>query len=189
MFGGYALFRQGFNYALVAASAFLGDTDVTNGVLATTGNYDTQGYAVTGSVGHIFMLSDRARFDLRGGLLGVSFHGDPYTDSGGTEFGRSRLSFGAIKFEPGVYADYQLQNGMVFSPYARAELQQRFSYENVANIQGRDIDFDDADFSAALSAGFNMKVSQAATVSGEVRGKWSSDSSTVAGKLGLKIAF
>lgn len=189
MFGGYALFRQGYSYGLVAASAFLGGTDVTNGVLGTTGSYDTEGYAVTGSVGHIFKLSDRVRFDLRGGLLGVSFHGDAFTDSGGTEFGRSRLSFGAVKFEPGVYADYQLKNGMVFSPYARAELQQRFSYKNITEIDGREIDFDDADFSAALSTGFNMKVSQSATVSGEVRGKWSSDSSTVGGKLGLKVAF
>ncbi len=44
------------NYALVSASGFVGETDITNGVLNTTGNYDTVGYAVTGSVGHIFPL-------------------------------------------------------------------------------------------------------------------------------------
>ncbi|WP_292632808.1 autotransporter outer membrane beta-barrel domain-containing protein [Mesorhizobium sp.] len=69
-----------------------------------TGSYDTKGYAVTASVGHIFELGERTRFDLRGGLLGVSFRGDPYTDSGGNEFGKSRLSFGAIKFEPASMA-------------------------------------------------------------------------------------
>jgi hypothetical protein len=189
MFGGYALFRQGFNYALVSASAFLGETDISNGVLNTTGSYDTEGYAVTGSVGHIFTLTDRIRFDLRGGLLGVTFTGDDYTDSGGNQFGESRISFGAFKFEPGIYADYQLENGMVFSPYARADLQQRFGYRNTTNIDGREIDFDDADFSAALSTGFNLKMSDRATVSGEVRGKLSADSSTLGGKLGLKIAF
>jgi hypothetical protein len=189
MFGGYALFRQGVNYALVSASAFLGETDVSNGVLNTTGSYDTEGYAVTGSIGHIFALTDRARFDLRGGMLGVSFTGDDYTDSGGNQFGESRISFGAFKFEPGIYADYALDNGMVFSPYARADLQQRFAYKNTATIDGKEIDFDDADFSAALSTGFNLKMSERATLSSEIRGKLSADSSTIGGKLGLKIAF
>jgi outer membrane autotransporter protein len=85
--------------------------------------------------------------------------------------------------------DRPLENGMTFSPYARADLQQRFGYSNTASINGAEIDFDDADFSAALSTGFNLKMSQTATVSGEVRGKLSSDSSTIAGKLGLKVAF
>lgn len=189
MFGGYALFRKNYDYALVSASGFIGGSDVTNGVLGTTGSYDTKGFAVTGTVGHIFKLGDRARFDLRGGLLGVSFRGDSYTDSGGNEFGKSRLSFGAVKFEPGIYADYPLENSMVFSPYARTEFQQRFNYKNTTDIDTREIDFDDADFSVALSTGFNLKVSQTKTVSGEVRGKWSADSSNVGGKLGLKISF
>ncbi|TPJ41394.1 hypothetical protein [Mesorhizobium sp. B2-6-5] len=189
MFGGYALFRKNFDYALVSASGFIGGSDVTNGVLGTTGSYDTKGYAVTASVGHIFKLGERTRFDLRGGLLGVSFRGDPYTDSGGNEFGKSRLSFGAIKFEPGIYGDYTLSNGMVLSPYARVELQQRFGYKNTTEIDTREIDFDDADFSAALSTGFNLKVSESTTINGEVRGKASSDSSTIGAKLGVKLAF
>ena len=189
MFGGYALFRQGVNYGLVSASTFIGETDVTSGVLNSTGSYDTTGYAVTGSIGHIFALSDRMRFDLRGGLLGVSFTGDSYTDSAGIPFGESRISFGAFKFEPGIYADYAMENGMTFSPYARADLQQRFAYKNTATIDNREIDFDDADFSVALSTGFNLKMSERSTLSSEVRGKFSSDSSTVGGKLGLKIAF
>lgn len=185
MFGGYALYRKGTSYALVAASAFLGNTDVKE----NDGSYDTQGYAITGSIGRIFNLTDRVRFDLRGGLLGVAFTGDAYTDDSGTEFGKSRLSFGAIKFDPGVYADYQLGNGMVISPYARADLQQRFGYSNTASVSGLKSNFEDADFSVALSSGFNLKMSSSTTVSTEVRGKWSEDSSTVSGKLGLKIAF
>src|SRR5262249_37591296 len=62
MFGAYGLYRKDFNYLLVSATAFLGSTDVSNGVLFTNGNYDTQGYAFTGSAGHIFVLNDRARF-------------------------------------------------------------------------------------------------------------------------------
>ena len=189
MFGGYALFRQGVNYALVSASAFLGETDVSNGVLNTTGSYGTEGYAVTGSVGHIFALTERVRFDLRGGILGVTFNGDDYTDSGGNQFGESRISFGAFKFEPGIYADFALENGMVLSPYARADFQQRFAYKNTTNIDNREIEFDDADFSAAVSGGFNLKMTERATVSGEVRGKFSADSSTLGGKLGLKVSF
>ncbi|TPK91916.1 autotransporter domain-containing protein [Mesorhizobium sp. B2-4-17] len=188
MFGGYGLYRRGTSYMLVAASAFLGNTDVESTGLGS-GAYDTQGYAVTGSIGHIFNLTDRVRFDLRGGLLGVSFTGDEYTDSSGVSYGKSRLSFGAIKFEPGVYADYQLGNGMVISPYVRADLQQRFGYSNTASVSGIESNFEDADFSAAVSAGFNLKMSQSTTVSSEIRGKWSQDSSTVSGKLGVKIAF
>ena len=46
-----------------------------------------------------------------------------------------------------------------------------------------------ADFSVALSSGFNLKMSALTTFSSEIRGKWSEDSSTISGKLGLKIAF
>jgi hypothetical protein len=34
-----------------------------------------------------------------------------------------------------------------------------------------------------------MRMTQSATLSAEVRGKFSSDSTTVAGKLGLKVGF
>ena len=189
MFGAYTLFRQGVNYGLISATAFIGQTDAVNNVLNTSGSYDTEGYAVTASAGRIFALGDRARFDLRGGILGVTFEGGDYTDSGGNVFGKSRISFGALKFEPGIYADYQMDNGMVFSPYARADIQQRFSYRNTSEIAGTEFDFDDADFSAAVSTGFNMRMSQATTLSGEVRGKFSVDSTTVAGKIGLKVGF
>lgn len=189
MFGGYGLFRQSYNYALLSALGFFGKTDITNDILGTTGDYDTEGYAVTGSVGHIFMLGDKLRFDLRGGMLGVTFTGDEYTDSGGTQFGGSRISFGAFKFEPGIYADYQLENGMVISPYARADIQQRFGYSNEATIDGVEVEFDDADFSAAMSGGFNLRMTERSTLSSEIRGKWSTDSTTVSGKFGLKIAF
>ena len=94
-----------------------------------------------------------------------------------------------MKFEPGVYADYVMESGMVFSPYLRGELQQRFGYSNTADVDAQEFDFDDADFSAAVSTGFNLKMSETTTLSGEVRGKMSSDSQTVAAKLGLKIAF
>ncbi|UVK36970.1 autotransporter outer membrane beta-barrel domain-containing protein [Mesorhizobium sp. AR10] len=187
MFGGYGLYRHGTSYALVAASAFLGNTDVESS--GSFGSYDTQGYAITGSIGRIFSLTDRVRFDLRGGLLGVTFTGDEYTDSFAVPYGKSRLSFGAIKFEPGVYADFQLGNGMVISPYARADLQQRFGYSNTASVFGVESEFEDADFSVALSSGFNLKMTQSTTLSSEIRGKWSQESSTISGKLGVKIAF
>jgi hypothetical protein len=65
----------------------------------------------------------------------------------------------------------------------------RFGYENTASIDTREVEFDDSDFSAALSTGFNLKMSKTATMSGEVRGKLSADAWTVGGKLGLKVAF
>src|SRR5690606_14842594 len=181
MFGAYTLFRRGLNYGLISATGFIGQSDVVNHALNTTGSYDTEGYAVTASAGHIFVLGERARFDLRGGILGASFEGGDYVDSGGNVFGKSRISFGALKFEPGIYADYQMENGMVFSPYARADIQQRFSYENTADIADTEFNFDDSDFSAAVSTGFNMRMTQSATLSAEVRGKFSSDSTTLAG--------
>lgn len=189
MFGGYGLFRQGQDYLLVSMSGFLGETDITNDILNSTGSYDTKGFVATGSFGHIFNVTERVRFDLRGGLLAVDFKGGDYVDSGGNQFGESQISFGAFKIEPGVYADYQLDNGMIISPYARADLQQRFGYTNTAIIDTRKIQFDDADFSAALSAGFNLKMNQRSTMSAEIRGKASDDSSAFGGKLGLKVAF
>ena len=189
MFGGYGLFRKEYNYALVSAIAFIGETDVSNGVLNTSGSYDTQGYAVTGSVGpHLHARRHAALRPARRPARRY-LHGDDYADSGGNQFGGSQISFGAFKFEPGIYTDTQLENGMTFSPYARADLQQRFGYRNTASIDSAEIDFDDSDFSAALSTGFNLKMSKKATMSGEIRGKLSSDSSTIGGKLGLKVAF
>lgn len=189
MFGAYGLLRREYTYALLSGIAFLGESEVSNGFLASDGDYSTEGYAITGSVGHIFALSDDVRFDARGGLLGVAFNGGDYADSNNNQFGGSQISFGAIKLEPGIYMDRPLENGMIFSPYARAELQQRFGYSNTATIDTREVSFDDADFSAALSTGFNLKMSKTATMSSEVRGKLSSDSWTVAGKIGLKVAF
>lgn len=188
MAGGYALFRKERNYLLVSGMALFGETDV-RAADDTTGSYDTFGYAVTASAGRIFLLSDRLRFDLRGGILGASFRGDSYVDSFGFSHGPTRVSFGAIKFEPGIYGDYALENGMVFSPYLRGELQQRFGYRNEAGFPGFVFRFEDSDFSAALSAGFNLRMTPASTVSGEVRGKVSPDSTTIAAKLGLKVAF
>lgn len=189
MAGAYALIRREVNYLLLSGTVLFGGTEVENGVVGSEGDYDTLGYALTASAGHIFVLGDRTRFDLRGGVLGVSFKGDPYRDSEGLAHDASKVSFGGVKFEPGIYADYAWENGMVFSPYARAELQQRFSYENESGIEGRRFEFDDADFSGAVMAGANLKISESATLSSEVRGKFSSDSSTFAGKLGLKVAF
>lgn len=189
MAGLYSLFRWDRNYVLVSGTTFIGDTRIDNGVLDSTGRYDTIGYAGTASIGHIFALSERTNFDLRGGVLGVTFAGDDFTDSQGNAYGRSRLSFGAFKFEPGIYGIYKLANGMVLSPYARAELQQRFGYENKASISGIAFNFDDSDFSAGLSAGFNLKLSRASTLSAEIRGKASSDSRMLAGKVGFKVSF
>ncbi|MBX3570550.1 MAG: hypothetical protein KF914_21005 [Rhizobiaceae bacterium] len=189
MVGGYGLFRSGTTYGLVSATGFFGNTDINNAVLASTGTYDTAGVAVTGTAGHVFALGDTWRFDLRGGVLGVYFEGDAFTDSMGNNFGKSRISFGAVKFEPGVFATYQLEGGKIFSPYLRSEFQQRFSYKNTSSVEGTEFNFDDADFSASVSAGANYKFTEVWTASAEVRGKFSADSQTLAGKVGLKARF
>ncbi|MER8727271.1 hypothetical protein [Mesorhizobium sp. M0213] len=48
------------------------------------------------------------------------------------------MSFGAVKFEPGVYADFLFGDGMVISPYARADIQERFGYSNTASVEGEE---------------------------------------------------
>jgi hypothetical protein len=189
MVGSYGLYRQGTSYGLVSVTGFFGNTDINNDVLGSTGDYDTAGVAVTGSAGHVYQINDALRFDLRGGLLGVYFQGGEYTDSLGVDFGKSRISFGALKFEPGIFGLYPLENGRVFSPYVRLDLQQRFGYDNTASVQDTEFEFDDADFSAALSGGFNYQISKVTTLSAEVRGKLSKDSDTLAGKIGLKARF
>ncbi len=189
MIGGYGLFRSGTTYGLVSATGFFGNTEITNNVLNSTGDYDTAGVAVTASAGHVYQIDQNWRFDLRGGILGVYFRGDPFEDSQGNDFGRSRISFGAVKFEPGIFAQYVLEDGRVLSPYARLELQQRFGYENTSSLDGIDFEFDDSDFSASGSAGVNYQVSKTTTLSSELRTKFSSDSRTFAGKIGLKARF
>ncbi len=189
MIGSYGLFRSGTTYGLVSATGFFGNTDITNGLLNSTGDYDTSGVAVTGSAGHVYKISDDWRFDLRGGLLGVYFEGDSFEDSQGNDFGRSTISFGAVKFEPGFFAQYQMENGRILSPYVRLDLQQRFGYENESSLEGVDFFFDDADFSAAISGGANYQISEKATFSTEVRSKYSADSTSFAGKIGIKARF
>ncbi|MEI5677272.1 MULTISPECIES: autotransporter [unclassified Mesorhizobium] len=189
MIGTYGLFRTGMTYGLVSATTFIGQTDINNDILASTGNYDTVGYALTGSVGHIFPLGDKWKFDLRGGALWATFEGDAFTDSQGNEFGKSKVSFGALKFEPGFYGDFALDNGMAISPYARLELQQRIGYRNTGSIAGLNFEFDDADFSVALSSGLNLQLSKTTTLSGELKTKFSSDSQSLAGKIGIKAKF
>lgn len=189
MIGGYGLFRSGTSYGMVSATGFFGNTDINNYVLNSTGTYDTAGGAVTGTVGHVFALGDTWRFDLRGGVLGVYFQGDAFTDSQGNNFGKSRISFGAVKFEPGFYAQYALENGKILSPYLRTEFQQRIGYRNTSTVEDVEFEFDDADFSASVSAGANYKFTDVWTASAEMRGKFSADSNTLAGKVGLKARF
>ncbi|WEX10849.1 autotransporter outer membrane beta-barrel domain-containing protein [Chelativorans sp. AA-79] len=189
MFGLYGLFRKGFTYTLVSATTFIGETDIVNDLLGSAGSYDTTGFAMTASLGRIYPLSDRVRFDLRGGIVGVTFTGDGFTDSAGYDFGKSRVSFGALKFEPGIYSEHRLENGWILSPYARGEMQVRFGYRNTGSFEGSEFDFDDSDVSLSLSAGLNLKTSPKSTMSAEFRGKASSDSTTIAGKIGYKVAF
>src|SRR5690606_4043764 len=42
MFGAYTLFRRGLNYGLISATGFIGQSDVVNHALNTTGSYDTE---------------------------------------------------------------------------------------------------------------------------------------------------
>ena len=189
MFGGYGLFRQGYNYALVSAIAFLGETDVTNGVLNSTGSYDTEGYGVTGSVGHIFTLDRPHPFRPAWRPAGRHLRRWRLYRQRRQPVRMSQISFGAVKFEPGIYADYQLRERHGVQPLCEGRPAAALRLQNTAIIDTREIDFDDADFSAALSTGFNLKMSQSATVSGEIRGKLSSDSSTFGGKLGVKVPF
>lgn len=78
---------------------------------------------------------------------------------------------------------------MVFSPYLRGELQQRFSYTNEGTIDTVNYNFEDSNFSGGLAAGFNLRTSTKFTVSSEVRGKWSDDATAVSAKLGVKVSF
>ena len=189
MIGSYGLFRQGTSYGLVSATGFFGNTDITNDILSSTGEYATAGVAVTGSAGHVYQINDNWRFDLRGGILGVYFQGDPFEDSQGNDFGRSRISFGAVKLEPGIFAQYPMEDGRILSPYARLDLTQRFGYENTSSLEGVDYYFDDSDFSLSLSGGVNYQVTKTTTLSSELRSKYSDDSTTFAGKIGIKARF
>jgi hypothetical protein len=189
MLGSYGLYRQGTTYGLVSATGFFGNTSINNGVFASQGDYDTMGFVVTATGGHVFAINDVWRFDLRGGVLGATFRGDDFVDDKNNQFGSSTISFGAVKFEPGVFAQYVLEDGKIFSPYFRSEFQQRFAYSNEGSVNGMNFEFDDSDFSVSLSGGANFKVSDMTTISAELRGKVSDDVTTFAGKIGAKFRF
>ncbi len=189
LFGSYGLLKKGNDYLIVSGIGILGETDVRNSLLGSSGSYDTRGMALTASVGHIFALTDEVRFDLRGGILGAKLTGDAYTDNIGVQYSKSTLSFGGVKFEPGIYANYMLENSVAITPYLRAEFQQLFAYKNNSKTGGKNYEYDVPTFSTVLSAGMNVIVSDSLTVNGEIRAKTSGGGNSIAGKFGLKISF
>ena len=179
---------RGLYYGVGALTGFVGDTEIDNSVLATDGLYQTTGYAVTGSAGRIFAVTERIRADIRIGGVYTKFFGDDFTDSAGNRFGSSEISFGSVRFEPGVFTSLQLGDYAV-SPYLRGQISQRIGYNNEANIQGQDFSFDDADLSFGLQLGTNVTLTEKLTLKAEVAGRTSEDSSQFTGKLGLKYKF
>ena len=188
IFGAYGLVGRGLYYGVGALTGFVGDTEIDNSVLGTDGLYQTTGYAVTGSAGRIFALTERIRADLRVGGVYTKFFGDDFTDSAGNRFGSSEISFGSIRFEPGVFTSLQVGDYAV-SPYLRGQISQRIGYNNEANIQGQDFSFDDADLSFGLQLGTNVTLTEKLTLKAELAGRTSEDSNQFTGKLGLKFKF
>lgn len=184
--GGYGLASYGTNYALLAGTGFFGTTSVNNDVLNSTGDYNTSGYAVSGSVGRIFPFAEKYRFDMRASALWTEFYGDSFTDSADNNFGDSKVAFGAVKFQPGVYTSFTLED-ITLTPFVRGEIATRFGYENEAVIQGTKFTFDDDDFSASLAVGSTAAVSERLSLKFEAASKFSEDSTSFTGKFGLKF--
>lgn len=184
--GGYGLASYGTNYGVLAGTGFFGNTDVTNDVVSATGDYGTAGYAISGSVGRIIPFSERWNFDFRTSALWTEFFGDSFTDSQGNLVGKSEVSFGAIKLQPGVYGTVKLGD-MIVRPFVRGEAAFRLGYENSAEISGTNFDFEDSDFSASLSAGATAKLTDRISLKLEGTTKYSGDVTSYYGKLGLKI--
>ena len=180
----------GVNYALVSATAFLGETDIFNGIFNSNGGYDTQGYAVTGSVGHIFMLSRHAAVRSARRHAWRRLQRRRLHRQQGQPVRRIRDLVRRIQVRAGHLYGPPARQRHDLQPLCarRAAAAFRLRQHVEASARWRSASTT-ADFSAALSTGFNLKMSKKATMSGEIRGKLSSDSSTLGGKLGLKIAF
>jgi len=188
IFGGYGLASHGTNYALLAGTGFFGTTDTRNDVYGSVGSYGTRGYAISGSIGKILSLGKNTKLDLRSSALWAQFFGDAHVDSQRNSFGSSEVSFGALKFQPGVFTNVAVGD-VVLQPFVRGELATRLGYENSARVLGTNFDFEDSDLSGTISSGVTAKVSSNISLKAEGAWKYSGDLNSITGKLGLKIRF
>ena len=186
MLGGYLVFGKGQNYGLASLTGFWGSTDVTNDDLELDRQLRHQ---------RLRRHPDRRppdpperalHLDLRGSVGYLSFTGDAFTDSQGFQYGELEVSFGYVKFQPGINATIPVGDQMI-RPYLRAEFAERINYQNSSSFQGETFPFEDNDFSAAAMIGTDYALKDNLTLSGEVAGYTSGDFNAVTAKIGLKF--
>lgn len=193
LFGGSVLVSKiagegNLNYGLVSAAGFFGSTDVFVAQTGGKGDYGTEGFVVSAKVGRNMAVADRVRFDVRGGIAYAAFYGDSFTDSAGTNYGDTRVSYGTVSFEPGISTSAVL-GGFTVSPFARGLLSARFGYDNTASVNGVDFDFDDSDFTIGAQVGANAVLGKNFTAGALVEGRTSGDENSILAKLSLKYTI
>ena len=143
----YALATWGTTYGLLAGSLGRGDSELTNtstSLLAPTrvvlgsGNTNYHDRAISGTVGHVFTLSQSTEgnvlADFSVGLAYTSFTRNGFIDTVGATFSDTNVNEFAGKIE--VKLAYQMMQGMtVVTPYVKTGIKQRFSYDNTLSVR------------------------------------------------------
>jgi hypothetical protein len=176
------------NYGLLSAAGVFGNTDVFAAETGGRGDYGTEGYILSAKVGRNMAVADRVRVDVRGGIAYAAFYGDSFTDSAGTNYGDTRLSYATVIFEPGVSTTTKVGEFLV-SPFARGLLAARFGYENTSSVNDVDFDFDDNDFTIGGQLGANANLGKNFSAGALIEGRTSGDESAILGKLSLKYTI
>jgi hypothetical protein len=154
-FGGSAFYGFGASYLHGTGSYSFGHANETNTVTASTGGFNTSGYAIDARLGHIFTLMNTSAvsnmatmptkappksangtfvgLDLSAHLGVFEGRGDGFIDSTGFVFGSMEARYGDVGGRARVLA-LMRSGGITWMPYISGTVDQNFAVSNVQNI-------------------------------------------------------
>ncbi|MGI9385013.1 MAG: autotransporter outer membrane beta-barrel domain-containing protein [Methyloligellaceae bacterium] len=205
--GGYSLMTWKNLYMLSILSGNWGETDVNNAVLASTGSYDTDGFASGTAIGAVLTLRpgghggmkdgpsgvNPIKLDVRAGYSYSHHEGDGFTDSVGFRTGDSEVEQLDGSFSATLFTEIP-KGDAVWKPYVKGGVKHRFDYDNTIDLpaqtiantafNAQTIDFDDDDTFWNVEGGLVIARSRT-KFNASVYYQGSDDVDTVGGRLGL----
>lgn len=192
--GGFTLLTYQNFYALSILSGSWGSTDVDNGAVFSTGEYDTRGIVYGGLVGAVWPLQqgDQSVFgqyiglDTRVGVSSAHNEGDAFTDSTGNVIGKSEVDLSKVTISAKLFTTFAY-NGGLYVPYVQGGYEHRFEYDNTVTSNGVLVAFDDSDANFYGLTGITTKIADGVEFNGNLRGDFNEDQQILSGQLGLKF--
>jgi hypothetical protein len=216
-FRGTALYTNYSTYVALKGSYQFGNNSEFNSSNSSTGHYNSDGYDIDATLGHIFWLLNAvpqptaSRMALKapprtsdGYAIGLDLSGHlgyqsdvakGFTDSSGFVFGDERVQGGETGLQAKLFADVR-NYGVIWQPYIAGSVDWRFSYSHVANFPGQlalatgdAVTFADATTFVGGNVGLDVKMTNGWTVGANGFYEHSSDTEIVGGKAYVKIPF